>query len=89
MLVEKMGYGILFVGILVLALIPIDSSDKIEQVKYCRIDSITSKPRYEIMPQLDYTYHTSCGPIPAGNTKYQVGDSIEIKIIINEVDNEK
>jgi len=33
------------------------------------------------MPQLDYTYWTDCGAFPAGNSKHQVGDSIEIKII--------
>lgn len=77
---EVIAYGLLFAGLLTIGLLPIDNTSN-EHVKYCRIDSIISKPRYEVMPQLDYTYHTPCGPIPAGNTKHQVGDSIKIKII--------
>lgn len=57
------------------------SPHKPVHIKYCRIDSITSKPRYEMMPELDYTYHTACGAIPAGHTNRKVGDSIEIEII--------
>lgn len=79
--VEKVGYSILLLFILFIAILPPFSNNN-EQIKYCRIDSISSKARYEVMPQLDYTYHTSCGPIPAGNTKHKVGDSIEIKIVL-------
>ena len=81
--VEKIGYSVLLIGILLIAILP-PSSNTNEKVKYCRIDSITAKARYEVMPQLDYTYHTPCGPMPAGNTKHQVGDSIEIKIIYSK-----
>lgn len=58
-----------------------------EETRYCHIDSISVRRRYEVMPQLDKTYWTDCGVFPAGNTNHQIGDSIEIKIIRYETTN--
>lgn len=87
MKLETLAYGILLVGLLIIGLLPLDNEKT--EAHYCQIDSISSKLRYEVMPQLDYTYHTSCGQIPAGNTKHVVGDSILIKTIIYEVNHKK
>ena len=53
----------------------------IEEVRTYRVDSITSRLKYEVMPERVYIYHTALGAIFAPPNKYQVGDSIEIKII--------
>lgn len=52
-----------------------------EETRYYRVDSISSRLKYEVMPEKIYTYHTAFGPISAPKNRYQVGDSIEIKII--------
>jgi hypothetical protein len=77
---EIIAYGILLIGLLTIALIPMDRPSN-GVTKFCHIDSISVDRRYEVMPQLDKTYWTDCGTFPAGNTNLQVGDSIEIKII--------
>lgn len=53
----------------------------IEETKYYRVDSISSRLKYEVMPEKIYTFHTAFGPISGPKNRYQVGDSIEIKII--------
>jgi hypothetical protein len=52
-----------------------------EEIRYYRVDSISSRLKYEVMPEKIYTYHTAFGPISGPKNRYQVGDSIEIKII--------
>lgn len=52
-----------------------------EEIRYYRIDSISSRLKYEVMPEKIYTYHTAFGPISGPRNRYQVGDSIKIKII--------
>lgn len=79
--VEKIGYSILFIGLFSLALIPIDKVTTTEETRLYRVDSISSRLKYEVMPEKIYTYHTAFGPISAPKNRYQVGDSIEIKII--------
>lgn len=56
----------------------------IEEVRYYRVDSISSRLKYEVMPERVYIYHTALGAIFGPPNKYQVGDSIEIKIITYE-----
>ena len=47
-----------------------------------RIDSVYSKPRYEVMPELMWVYTTKQGSFTTNDVqKYKVGDSIEVKII--------
>lgn len=53
-----------------------------EEIRYYRVDSISSRLKYEVMPEKIYTHHTAFGPISAPKNRYQVGDSIEIKITI-------
>jgi hypothetical protein len=59
-------------------------------VEKVRIDSVYSKPRYEVMPELVWFYTTKRGLLTSNVQKYKVGDSIEVKIIkINETNNQK
>ena len=47
-----------------------------------RIDSVYSKPRYEVIPELMWVYTTKLGSFTTNDVeKYKVGDSIEIKIV--------
>jgi hypothetical protein len=55
-----------------------------EETRYYRIDSISSRLKYEVMPEKIYTYHTAFGPISGPRDRYQVGDSIQIKIITHK-----
>jgi hypothetical protein len=52
-----------------------------EETRFYRVDSISSRLKYEVMPEKIYTYHTAFGPISGPKDKYKVGDTIEIKII--------
>jgi hypothetical protein len=52
-----------------------------EETRYYRVDSISSRLKYEVMPEKIYTYHTAFGPISGPQGRYQVGDSIQVKII--------
>jgi len=82
--VEKIGYGILLISLLLIALIPMDKVNTTEETRFYRVDSISSRLKYEVMPEKIYTYHTAFGPISAPKNRYKVGDSIEIKIIRHE-----
>jgi hypothetical protein len=79
--VEKIGYSILLIGLLLIALIPMDKVTTTEETRFYRVDSISSRLKYEVMPEKIYTYHTVIGPIMLSNNRYKVGDSIQIKII--------
>jgi hypothetical protein len=47
-----------------------------------RIDSVYSKPRHEVMPELMWVYTTKQGSFTTNDIqKYKIGDSIEIKMI--------
>lgn len=52
-----------------------------EETRYYRVDSISSRLKYEVMPEKIYTYYTAIGPIITPNNSYKVGDSVQIKII--------
>jgi hypothetical protein len=60
-------------------------------VEKVRIDSVYSKPRYEVMPELMWVYTTKQGSFTTNDIqKYKIGDSIEVKIIKrNETNNQK
>ncbi len=78
---ESVAYLILFIGIMIIGLMPVHSSYP-ETITYYRIDSISMSHKYSMEPEVVYTYHTSFGPISAGNKLYNVGDSIPVKTII-------
>ena len=66
------------------------TSPTTESTEKVRIDSVYSKPRYEVMPELVWFYTTKRGLLTSNVQKYKVGDSIEVKIIkINETNNQK
>jgi hypothetical protein len=52
-----------------------------EETRHYRVDSISSRLKYEVMPEKIYTYHTALGPIFASKNRYKIGDSVQIKII--------
>ncbi len=46
-----------------------------------RVDSISKHQRYTTIPFYYYHYHTEMGIIPSNELKYELGDTIRIKII--------
>ena len=46
-----------------------------------RVDSVSSKLKYEVMPEKVWTYHTKLGPFTRTKQCYQVGDSILVQIV--------
>lgn len=83
---EKIGYFVIIISVFTLACFMITSpiSNRLEKISYCKIDSIYTIPKYEIMPELVTKYHTQCGYTFSSNKNYHIGDSIQIKTIIIE-----
>jgi hypothetical protein len=72
------------IAIMVVCLIPPPSppsSLTTVSLEKIRIDSVYSKPRYEVMPELMWVYTTKEGSFTTNMEKYKIGDSIEVKII--------
>jgi hypothetical protein len=46
-----------------------------------RIDSVSSKLKYEVMTEKIWTYHTKHGPFTRTKQYYQVGDSVVVEIV--------
>lgn len=78
---DRFAALIIFGCLLTCLLLLDDKVDTSEVIKSYRIDSISSRLKYDVMPERVYTYHTAFGPITGPQGKYQVGDSIQIKII--------
>ena len=74
---------IIFVLILILSIIRFvmlfKINDKINEVKWCKIESVEVKHKYETLPELKYVYKTECGDVTLNNNTLNVGDSILIK----------
>ena len=79
--VEKIGYGILLLGLIILAILPINNTNTTEEVLRYRVDSISTNLRYDVMPEKVYRYYTKFGVISGPKDKYKVGDSVEVRII--------
>lgn len=81
----------LFFGVAIVAVCLTTVKPTTSVVEKVRIDSVYSKPRYEVMPELMWVYTTKYGTFTTNNVqKYKVGDSIEVKIIKrNETNNQK
>ena len=81
---DQIAIAIIF-GCLVTCLLVLDYNisklKSTEEIRYYRVDSISSRLKYEVMPEKIYTYHTAFGPISGPRNRYQVGDSIQIKIV--------
>jgi hypothetical protein len=78
---ETVCYGLLMVCFGFFIFLPVRSNDLVKS-KFCRIDSIYMKPKYEFSPELLTKYHTACGLTFTSNKEYSIGDSIEVKTII-------
>jgi hypothetical protein len=46
-----------------------------------RVDSVSSKLKYQVIPEKVWTYHTKLGPFTRTKHCYQVGDSILVQIV--------
>lgn len=71
--------------VIVLTIILVNLNKTIDSkvtIKYCKVDSIYRRLKYEFMPELITSYHTDCGLTFSSNKEYQIGDSLPIKIII-------
>lgn len=66
---------------IILSIIP-DDSDNIKTIKYCKIDSVYTPTRNEIVPDITLKYHTECDITFTSKKQYSIGDSIEVKTII-------
>jgi hypothetical protein len=57
--------------------------DNPNPIKYekVRIDSVSSKLKYQVMPEKIWTYHTKLGPFTTTKLCYQVGDSVSVQIV--------
>lgn len=82
---DKIPYYILLAGITIIAILILNLEDKnkIEQIKYCRID-LVSETTKDFVPEKLIKYHTDCGFIFSSNKKHSLGDSVEVKTIIVE-----
>ena len=80
---ETVCYGLLIVGFGFIVFMPIKSNN-LTKSKFCRIDSIYTKLKYEFSPEQSTKYHTACGITFTSNKEYNIGDSIEVKTIIVE-----
>jgi hypothetical protein len=78
---EILGYCLLLIFACVICFLPV-GSDNIEKIKYCKIDSIYTLPKYEFTSEKITKYHTECDVIFSSKHIYIVGDSIEVKTII-------
>lgn len=73
---------LLFFAVAIIAVCLTPSTPTTVSVEKVRIDSVYSKPRYEVMPERMWVYTTKCGSFTTNNVqKYNVGDSIEIKVV--------
>jgi hypothetical protein len=77
-------FGLLFYCVFFTVFFEVARTDKHynETSQKIRIDSISVKSRYEVIPDNVYTLHTRIGPVFTNDTNYKVGDSIIIKTII-------
>ena len=82
-MLEKVAYGLMFIGLLTIALIPIDTK-KNEKIKYCHINSTFVLPSTEFIPEMVHKYKTDCGIVFSSKKEYRLGDSIKVKTIIVE-----
>lgn len=81
---NKLVLSISFICLIICLLVldaKVSKLSSTEEIRYYRVDSISSRLKYEVMPEKIYTYHTAFGPISASKNRYKVGDSIQIKII--------
>ena len=80
---EKIAYLGLFLGVLAIALMPINSKS-IEKIRYCHIDSISIPQQIGSTPSDMEKYWTDCGLTLTTKNKHKLGDSIRTKTIIFE-----
>lgn len=67
----------------VVCFILLDKPTKTYPIKYekVRIDSVSSKTKYEVSVEKVWTYHTKLGPFTRTKECFQVGDSIMTQTI--------
>lgn len=70
----------IIVSCMIICFTLLDDSHPIKYEKV-RIDSVSSKLKYQVMPEKVWTYHTKHGPFTRTKHCYQVGDSILVKIV--------
>lgn len=72
----------LIIAVLVIIYVPI--YPKVEQVKYCKIDSVEQFYNTNMVPTTDYRYHTECNFTFTSKKESKIGDSVEVTLIIIE-----
>ena len=73
---------LLFFAVAIIAVCLHTTTPTSVSIEKVRIDSIYSKYRYEVMPEKMWIYKTKRGSFTTNNLKmYNVGDSIEIKVV--------
>ena len=57
---------------------------KITNVIHCRIDSLATIKKYDVMPETTNKYWTDCGQVFFSKKEHKKGDTVQFKMIVIE-----